>query len=229
LILGFLSDAHGNREGFELGVSLLRSEGAEAIHFLGDAVGYIPGDAVIDAIRATSTLPILGNHDADLLTRNFGRRRNRITLLRETRQTASPSNLEFMASWPDHRYIDSPAGTLLLVHGTPDNPLGGYLNADADFGEFTSIEADFVFVGQTHRPFVRRGERTTFVNVGSCGLPRDCGHMGAACLFDASTGDAEILRFDITEATQAALQRCGPVSQEVLAVFARRSEDCTGA
>ena len=65
------------------------------------------------------------------------------------------------------------------------------------------------------------------MNVGSCGLPRDCGHLGAACLFDDQTGEASVIRFDISAATQAALARCGPVAPEVEAVF-ERTGDCFG-
>jgi len=228
--LGFLSDAHGNREAFDLGILVLRSRGAETIYFLGDAVGYMPGDAVLDAIREAETIPILGNHDAALLAREIDPDREDVIRLQQTLQTASAANLEFVASWPDHRVIESPSGTILLVHGSPANRLDGYIYPDTDLKPISDLGAHYVFLGHTHRPFVRRGEHATFVNVGSCGLPRDCGHLGAVSLFDTETGDVEILRFDIQDATRAALRRCGPVSPQVLAVFERRSSsDCYGA
>lgn len=142
---------------------------------------------------------------------------------------ATAGNLKFLATWPDHRVIESPSGTILLVHGSPANRLGGYLYPDTDLSALSALGARYIFVGQTHRPFVRREEQATFVNVGSCGLPRDCGHLGAACVFDTQTGEVEILRFDIQQATRAALRRCGPVSPQVMAVFGRRSSDCYGA
>lgn len=224
--LGFLADAHGNREAFEQGDAVLRAKGADAIYFLGDAVAYLPGDAVLDALRAAGATPVLGNHDAALLAGEVDARRDQVYRLGDTRRTVSRENMAYLATWPDHRYVDSPAGTLLLVHGSPTDRLGGYVYPDTDLAPFSATEAAFVFMAQTHRPFVRRAGRTTFVNVGSCGLPRDCGHLGAGCLFDTSTGEAEIVRFDIRDATAAALARCGPVAPEVLAVFARRSEDC---
>ena len=46
-VIGILSDAHGNLRGFERGISLLREFGATQFIFLGDAVGYIPGSAVV--------------------------------------------------------------------------------------------------------------------------------------------------------------------------------------
>lgn len=229
MILGFLSDAHGNREAFDLGILLLRSKDAETIYFLGDAVGYMPGDAVLDGIRQAGAIPILGNHDASLLAREIDPEREHVLRLGETLQMATAGNLKFLATWPDHRVLESPSGTILLVHGSPANRLGGYLYPDTDLSPLSDLGARYIFVGQTHRPFVRRGEHATFVNVGSCGLPRDCGDLGAACVFDTQTGEVEILRFDIQEATRAALRRCGPVSPQVMAVFGRRSSDCYGA
>jgi len=100
--------------------------------------------------------------------------------------------------------------------------------ADTDLDAFAGLGKRAVFMGQTHRPFVRQERDTLFVNVGSCGLPRDCGNLGAVCLFDDVQGTARIVRFDITSATTAALERCGPVASEVLAVFARRAPDGCG-
>jgi predicted phosphodiesterase len=225
-VIGFLSDAHGNSEAFGQAVSLLRSRGAEDIYFLGDAVGYLPGDAVIDALRDSDAIPILGNHDRALVSRTIDPALDHIHRIGETLATVTERNLEFLAGWPEERVVTSRAGTLLLVHGSPQDHLYGYVHADTDLAPFADVEARYVFLGQTHRPFVRDLAGITFVNVGSCGLPRDCGHLGAACLFDDATGDVEILRFDIAEATRAALDRCGPVAPEVTAVLARRSQDC---
>jgi putative phosphoesterase len=230
MILGMISDAHGNREAFDLGVAALRDEGARTIYFLGDAVGYLPGDAVVDAIRDEGVLPIRGNHDTRLLTGAIDAERDDIYRLGDTARSLSPINRAFMETWPDHRELESEAGDLLLVHGSPDDRLGGYVYPDSDLGSFAHLENSTVFMGQTHRPFIRHSGSTTFVNVGSCGLPRDCGHLGSACVFDETAGKARILRFDIRAATTAALARCGPVAPEVLAVFDRQSPDgCVGA
>ena len=226
MILGFISDAHGNREAFDVGIGLLRGSGAETIYFLGDAVGYLPGDDVIGAIRSAHAIPVLGNHDAMLLEGRVDPDRDELFRTGQTLRMSSNVNLKFLATWPDRRSVEAPIGRLLLVHGSPADPLGGYIYPDTEVASLAPDEATFVFMGQTHRPFVRRGGPTTYVNVGSCGLPRDCGHLGAACVFDSVSGEVEILRFDIQAATRAALERCGPVAPDVLAVFDRRGPDC---
>jgi predicted phosphodiesterase len=229
VILGLLSDAHGNREAFDQGLSVLRGEGAQAVYFLGDAVGYLPGDGVVAAIREEGIAPILGNHEAMLLAGQPDPQREPIFRLGETAAAMSATNRAFLQEWPDRLELDAEFGPVLLVHGSPRRPLDDYVYPDTDLEPFEVPGARAVFMGQTHRPFVRHRGETVFMNVGSCGLPRDCGHLGSAGLFDDVTGAARIVRFDIREATAAALRRCGPVAPEVLAVFDRREEGgCLG-
>lgn len=222
MLLGFISDAHGNVEAFEQGLAVLRDAGATDLYFLGDAVGYLPGTGVIDAIRAGGLAAIQGNHDAMLLSGVVSKDRDRIYRHADTARTLSERDREFMAGWPIRRHVEAACGSLLLVHGSPAEPLHGYVYPDTDLAPFADCGARFVLMGQTHRPFVRQSGPTTFVNVGSCGLPRDCGNLGSVCLLDDETGDAEIVRFNIEAATAAALSRCGTVAPEVLSVFARR-------
>lgn len=69
----------------------------------------------------------------------------------------------------------SPAGSVLLVHGTPQSPFVGPL-PDAPSVEFAPYEdkAQVVVYGHVHRAFVRRLASGTIVaNSGSVGLPFD--------------------------------------------------------
>ena len=228
MILGLLSDAHGNREAFDQGLAVLREAGAEAVYFLGDAVGYLPGDSVVGAIREAGIEPIRGNHEAMLLA-GPDTRREGMFRLGETAAGMSATNRAFVEQWPDRLELATESGPVLMVHGSPRKPLYDYVYPDTDLEPFDVPGTRAVFMGQTHRPFVRALGDTVFMNVGSCGLPRDCGHLGSAGLYDDVTGAARVVRFDIREATAAALRRCGPVAPEVLAVFDRRAEGgCVG-
>jgi hypothetical protein len=64
--------------------------------------------------------------------------------------------------------------------------------------------------------------------VGSCGLPRDHGALGACCLYDDETGDVRILRFDIRDAVDRARARCGGLHPLVDDVLGRRVDACVG-
>src|SRR5262249_41499128 len=118
-----------------------------------------------------------------------------------------------------------------LVHGSPDDHVWGYVYPDTDLAGFASdpsLAGAYVFMGNTHRPFVKKVGATTFVNVGSCGLPRDVGHLGACCVLDDRTGRVRLIRFDIRAETAAALARCGPVHARVLALLDRQEEELVG-
>ena len=228
MIIGLLGDSHGNAEAYEQGVAVLRAAGAARIYFLGDAVGYIPGRSAVEAVRTSGATPICGNHDAMVLSGQIDPTKDGIYRHEQTAKLLSSDDRAFMAGWPLQLEVSTAAGPLLLVHGSPSDPLHGYVYPDTDLNLFERVDHPFVFMAQTHRPFVRSGGRTLFVNVGSVGLPRDSGELGAACLFDDEEGEATIVRFDITSATATALARCDGVAPEVLATFARRSPDVIG-
>lgn len=227
--LGILADGHGNVEAFDVAMAVLQQLGAERFFFLGDAVGYFPGHELVAGLRELDILCLRGNHEAMLLEANFSDERDKIYRLGETRLGMPADLLDYVVSWPERYEVEAPCGRILMLHGSPDDAVFGYVYHDTDVEQFMIAQGTTVFTANTHRPFVRRTDGATFVNVGSCGLPRDCGNLGAACLFDDETGRAIIVRFDISVQSEAVLSRCGPVSQVVLDVLARRSRDaCYG-
>jgi predicted phosphodiesterase len=229
--IGILSDAHGNLEAFDLTLRVLEDQGVTSVYFLGDAVGYLPGPAVADALVASEIPAVRGNHEAMLLDARLRRDRDDVYRLGETAAAMSDATVEAIRAWPDHRRVEFGFGPALLLHGSPTDSVFGYLYPDTDLSPIAASPAlagVTVFMGNTHRPFVRRSGRTTFVNVGSCGLPRDVGGLGSACIVDDETGDIRILRFDIRAATSAALRRCGPVHPKTLEVLHREASEHVG-
>lgn len=222
MIVGMLSDAHGNVEGLLAGLAILRREAAARILYLGDAVGYLPGSAVVDAISADDGIdPIAGNHEAMLLDTD-GAFDDGVFRFSETRRALGRPGMERIAKWPDRRTIGTPSGPVLVVH---DGPGGGgdHLRTDADLVALGPLPWSIVCMGHTHRPFIRMVGSTLFVNVGSCGLPRDDGRFGAVAVLDTETGDVRIIRFDLRDATRRAMARVGPVHPLVAATMARRT------
>lgn len=87
----------------------------------------------------------------------------------------------------------SPAGSVLLVHGTPQSPFVGPL-PDAPAAEFAPYEdkAQVVVYGHVHRAFVRRLASGTIVaNTGSAGLPFD-GESACYLLIDRDGADISL-------------------------------------
>jgi len=114
------------------------------------------------------------------------------------------------------------------MHGSPTNPVFGYVYPDTDLSSLGLQPDVTVVLGNTHRPFIRRHGDATVVNIGSCGLPRDCGRLGAVGILD-DDGFAKIVRFDITEATARMRARVVQVDRTIEALFARGDPDtCFG-
>ncbi len=228
-LIGLLSDAHGNAPAFRKGVALLKAEGAQSIYFLGDAVGYIPSIEVLEVlIEARGEIEcIRGNHEAMLLDGGVEDAKDEIYQLARVRRMMNAAQMDMVAGWPDSLEVWLGAFKLLLVHGSPDDRTYGYVYPDSELSCFDA-DADVVFMGNTHRPFVREDRGRLYVNVGSCGLPRDAGDLGCAALFDAATGNARILRFDIGAETRDVFARVGGVHGAVLDLAARRQSDFVG-
>src|SRR3954453_12739069 len=85
MVIGLLSDAHGNLEAFAKARRVLDHFGAAQIYFLGDSVGYLPGADVATLIVELGIPSILGNHEAMLLAPDGGRsERDAVYRLAET-------------------------------------------------------------------------------------------------------------------------------------------------
>ncbi len=195
MIAGFLSDAHGNPVGLERCLRALEYEGAEAIYFLGDAVGYFPEEnAVLDLLRSRQVTCVRGNHEALLLGElPLGPEQDRIYRITEVRSRLHHRHREWIEQWPDRLEVELGGRRLLLVHGSPREPLEGYVYPDSDLSAFEALSFDAVLMGHTHRAFLRRQGTVTIVNAGSCGMPRDAGGLASCAMYNELTG-AELLR-----------------------------------
>jgi len=197
MLLGFLSDAHGNTTAFQKGVAILHAESVQQLFFLGDAVGYIPDGGVVVALREMGVAAVRGNHDEMMLRGDATVERRLVYRHEETARQLTADERAFVAGWPIERRIVIAGSTCLLIHGSPSAPMTGYIYPDADLAPFKDVDADVVFMGNTHHPFVRAEYGKLFVNVGSCGLPREAGRQASVCLFDAVTRSAKIIRYSI--------------------------------
>ena len=201
--IGFLSDAHGNPVMLAACLQKLRELEVSSIYFLGDAVGYLPGESkVLGMFRSEGVHCQKGNHEAMLLGElPLPRVKDETYRLGSARARLSAVDREYIRGWPDHRIVDLGEKKLLLVHGSPDDYLQGYVYPNSDLTSFDNSDHDAVFMGHTHYPFMSRRRNTLVVNVGSCGLPRDQGNLAAFAIFDVTTDTCNIyrLRLDAVE------------------------------
>jgi predicted phosphodiesterase len=227
--IGLLSDAHGNNEAFSLGVAFLRRLGATHFYFLGDAIGYVPSTSVLDSlIRLGDEVScILGNHEAMLLKGLIDSKKDEIYLLNSLRSEITAAHHKMITSWPISIQKEIDGQKLLFVHGSPEDPTYGYVYPDTDVAGFVS-DSDWVFMGNTHHPCVREEKGTHYINIGSCGLPRDDGRYGSVALFDTVARSVRILRFDITAFSALLLERYSLVHSSVRALYQRRCDHIFG-
>jgi putative phosphoesterase len=222
-LYGFISDAHGNKDAFNIAVELLYKHGAIHIYFLGDAIGYIPSLSVLSEIRSLGSYItcIRGNHENMLIRAINSTQCDEIYQINKIRDKYNENYAGFVESWPDHLTPKINAD-VLCIHGSPNNYCGGYIYPDSDLSIY-DVNNDFVFMGHTHRPFIRNQNNKTFMNVGSCALPRDHGTLGSAALFDDESKAINIIRFDISKTHDRLIKEGNYIHPEVIKLFSRNS------
>lgn len=218
--LGVLSDFHGNCGALRRGISLLAARGAERLVALGDAVGYVPTLSVLRYLRQNNIFCLRGNHEAMLLAGGLPDARDEIYRFQETAAQLNADDLAWLRALPPSHAEVVDGRRLLFVHGSPTDPVYGYVYPDTDLAPLVPSETDVVFMGNTHHPFVRRHGACMFVNVGSCGLPRDPVALGCVAIFDTESCAVELVRFPIGD-TAAEVMKEHRLHESVAAIYRR--------
>lgn len=196
--IGILSDAHGNMLYVKKCVEQMEKQGVDKLFFLGDAVGY-GSDATqtIDILRDAGAHFLMGNHEAMLLgLLPIDRRKNEVYRLNAG---DFPGEYQkFLSTLIPFSELSIEGKKALFVHGTPFEPLTGYLYENLDKAPYKNLPFDYIFMGHTHRPYIQRAGKLHLVNVGSCGLPRDVGNLPSFVIFDSQSSEVVLQRVAIT-------------------------------
>lgn len=198
--IGLLSDAHGNPDGLSACLSVLAAQGAERLYFLGDAVGYLPRWVeVLELLRSHGAICVRGNHDDHVLRQVLSEDTADAYQLRPSYLESIASHVAWMESWPDMLNVEVDGLSLMLVHASPQDRLHGYVYPWTDLDGIDWPAVDAVGMGHTHRPFTRLHEGRLLFNPGSCGLPRDIGHLASCAVLDTEQRNVAIYRvpFDV--------------------------------
>jgi len=222
--IGFLSDAHGNYRALEKGLNVLRKAGAKDIFFLGDAVGYIPCVKTLEILAADGIRCQIGNHEQYLLGECSERRKEQVYKLSAVKAAVKEIDMMFIRTWPLQRVLEIGSYFVHLVHGSPRDPLEEYVPPDFDLERLDPyVKGHGVVMGHTHRAFIRMSQGIAYVNVGSCGLPRDEPHSGSVVLFSADSAEPwQIIRYDIRDETIAVLEEFDVASEVAELLCGRR-------
>jgi diadenosine tetraphosphatase ApaH/serine/threonine PP2A family protein phosphatase len=216
-MLAFISDIHSNTEALEACVSEIEQRRADRIICLGDVIGYGPEPReTLLRVMELCEFSLLGNHEhgAMFYASDFNpKARAAIDWTREQLNRRDRPRDETMRMWQymgkmptTHR-----EGNVLLVHGSPKDPVKEYI-VPKDAGDREKLaewfrcmgDAQVCFVGHSHVPgvYLEDGEylapdrighrwelkdRRAIVNIGSVGQPRDGDPRASFVTFDGGT------------------------------------------
>jgi predicted phosphodiesterase len=188
-----VSDIHANLAAFDAVLRETR-EGRDAVLCLGDLVGYGP-DPRDGSARAAEVCAVVlgGNHDlaaAGMMDLSSFADHARIAL-EWTQPQLRPTDIAYLAALP----LKTEYEGILLSHGSPENPIWGYVFSRTD-AEISFSRSEFArcFFGHTHFPsffletrgeasyqigygepdaVIETGGARFLLNPGSIGFPRD--------------------------------------------------------
>jgi predicted phosphodiesterase len=185
------SDVHGNLPGLEAILADIEYRDVEDVLCLGDLVGYGPCPNEVAALVRERGIPtLMGNYDQGIgfSTGDCGcayktdeQRREGDVSLAWTDEVTSQETRAYLRDLEDRFVLQTPAGELLAVHGSPRR-INEYLFEDRPDSAMARMANDnpyrAILFGHTHVPYVREvaredGASTLFVNVGSAGRPKD--------------------------------------------------------
>jgi putative phosphoesterase len=228
--IALLSDAHGNPLGVAGCLNAARSLSADTIWFLGDAVGYLPGECeVLELLKSSGACCQQGNHDAMVLGRIAVSTANEEVYLHGPAVSRLGSaGLAVLESWPEIRETTLDGKRILAVHGCPSDRLEGYCYPQTDLTSFEELPYDVIVMGHTHRPFIRQAGPVLAINAGSCGLPRDQGDAPSFAIYDSETHRAEIYRVRVDPQSVLGKFRDFPIHDAVKQCLYRTAPQLTG-
>ncbi|HEY4961908.1 MAG TPA: metallophosphoesterase family protein [Terriglobales bacterium] len=170
-----ISDVHANLDALNA-----LPEWGDELWVLGDLVDYGPEPGeVVELIQARSKVVVRGNHDHAV---GFGEDprctprylKMALETQRFTVETIKPAVSAYLQQIPLQRIVERDGKRFHLCHATPSDPLYGYCPEHSEMWteEVEAIHADFLLVGHTHTPFIRKVGLMTVVNPGSLGQPK---------------------------------------------------------
>ncbi|YAF98540.1 MAG: metallophosphoesterase [Nodularia sp. CChRGM 3473] len=221
--IAVMSCIHGNYEALDAVLLDIDQQKAEKIFCLGDLVGYGPRpNAVVTQIRSLDIPTCVGCWDEDIVEGLNACDCSYPSLLAEkrgkiahewTNNEIHPENREFIAQLP-HSFREE---NLAFVHGSPHSNheyLLPELDAFAALERVLSTEADVLFCGHTHVPYVRnldagslqvrvkkqetaasldfKASLKRIINVGSVGEPRHGRPNATYVIYDTASQEVNL-------------------------------------
>jgi putative phosphoesterase len=187
--IGIVSDIHCNVAGLQQALSLMGE--VDELICLGDSIyEYRFSNDVVRILKDRRAQVIAGNHEEYF----FGPQGERA----RARDGIDPALAEWLAGRPHRSEIEASGRRLLLVHSTPWEPRGAYVNPGSGLlARFGEADADIVLYGHTHQQLVRRVGKVLVINPGSAGEARDHrnGRQLSCAVLDTASEEVRLIDF----------------------------------
>jgi protein phosphatase len=204
-----LTDIHANIDALDA-----IDESYDRLLVLGDLVDYgAAPEETVRWIKERNPIAVSGNHD-DAMATGADCRSSPISyaLSVATREYFRPlmtvEALRYLDELTQQQSIPANGATFHLVHATPSDPLYEYLAGDADESAWRTAvgslaeREEWLFVGHTHRPFVRRIGQLTVVNPGSLGMPIDGDPRACYAVWEDGEVRMQRVKYDVERAVK---------------------------
>lgn len=183
--IAVFSDIHGNYLNLLSFYESALSLNIDSYICLGDLCNYYPDNTkVIDLVKEKTTICTLGNHDELYISGKEWPEEKKIAYNFDQKLLLSEKHILYLKRLPLKYELVTKNASILFCHASPFDLLYSYIYPDSDLSVYENIPYDIVFVGHTHRQFIRTYKNKIFCNVGSIGLPRDNGSLFGFAVID---------------------------------------------
>lgn len=222
-----ISDIHGNKEALDAVMAVPHDD----VICLGDLVDYGPSPGeCIDLLRQQGMPTIMGNHDNAVafgMECGCGYEYKHLSMATREYTTGILNDMQmvFLRNLPMDLERTENGIKLYFTHGSP---LSFYDYIKPDTPEeiirelIKEVDADVLFIGHSHLPFIRTVGDMILVNPGSVGQPRDGDTRASCAVFDTATLQAEIVRtgYDM-ESVSYKIRKNMPHADELISILRR--------
>jgi putative phosphoesterase len=206
-----VSDIHANRAALEA-----VREDFDLCLFVGDLVDYgVEPAPCIEWVRQNCRYGVRGNHDHGAAQRVYlqggaGFRYLTGVTRSLTLDLLTDQDRRYLADLPTSLWLTINGKRIFLVHATPRDPLDEFAAPDAEAWKrrLDGLDADYVCVGHTHVPYVLQVGKTTVINPGSVGVPRDGDPRASYAIITDQGPELKRVEYPIAE-TIAAVEQTG--------------------
>lgn len=196
--IAVFSDIHGNYLNLVSFYESAMKLNIDKFICLGDLCNYYPDNKkVIDFINKNEILCLLGNHDEFYAFNLPLSEEKKIAYNFDDDLSIHKEQIDFLSQLPRSYEIHENGKSLFFCHASPKDLLYTYIYPDSDLSVYNNINKDIVFIGHTHRQFLKQNKNTLFCNVGSIGQPRDNGLLMGFAVIDTSDFSIVLYRKEI--------------------------------